>query len=72
MSGALIVNEIFQSIQGEGTRAGRVCVLVRLTGCNLRCNWCDTRYAWDDGTPMEIADVLARCKAVRDAACAED
>ncbi len=60
MSTTLIVNEIFRSVQGEGTRAGSICAFVRLTGCNLRCNWCDTRYAWDDGRPMEIADVLAR------------
>ncbi|MCE5325995.1 MAG: radical SAM protein [Planctomycetaceae bacterium] len=54
----LIVNEIFRSIQGEGTRAGRPCVLVRLTGCNLACDWCDTLYAWNEGTPMNIAAVL--------------
>ncbi len=60
MSETLIVNEIFLSLQGEGTRAGLPCVLVRLAGCNLRCRWCDTRYAWDTGEAMSTDDVLAR------------
>jgi 7-carboxy-7-deazaguanine synthase len=65
----LDVSEIFLSIQGEGTRAGRSCTLVRLTGCNLRCNWCDTTYAYEGGTQMSVDEVLARvselgCKLV--------
>jgi 7-carboxy-7-deazaguanine synthase len=56
----VIVNEIFYSIQGESGHAGRPCVFVRLTGCNLRCAYCDTRYAYDDGLPMEIPDLLHR------------
>ena len=55
----LTVNEIFYSIQGESTRAGRPCVFVRLTACDLRCNWCDTEYAFHEGRKMSIADVMA-------------
>lgn len=54
----LKVSEIFRSIQGEGTRAGLPCTMVRLAGCNLRCTWCDTRYAWDEGREMSVAEVL--------------
>jgi len=60
MKTTLTVCEIFRSIQGEGTRAGLPCVLVRLAGCNLRCAWCDTKYAWEGGQEMSIADVIAR------------
>ena len=62
MSEILIVNEIFKSIQGESTRAGLPCVMVRLAGCNLACSWCDTQYARDGaaGREMSVADVLAR------------
>ena len=56
----LMVNEIFRSLQGEGTRAGLPCTFVRLAGCNLRCAWCDTTYAYDEGTAMELRQVLAR------------
>jgi 7-carboxy-7-deazaguanine synthase len=58
----LTVNEIFLSIQGEGTRAGRPCVFVRLTGCPLRCVWCDTAYAFHEGARREEADVLAELR----------
>lgn len=54
----LKVNEIFYSIQGESTYAGRPCVFVRLTGCNLRCTFCDTKYAYDEGDMMEIGDIF--------------
>jgi len=53
----LRVNEIFHSIQGESTLAGTPCVFVRLTGCNLRCVWCDTAYAFHDGRSMTIDEV---------------
>ena len=55
----LTVNEIFFSIQGEGTRAGLPCVFVRLTGCPLRCTYCDTAYAFHEGRRREEADVIA-------------
>jgi 7-carboxy-7-deazaguanine synthase len=54
----LTVNEIFFSIQGEGTRAGVPCVFVRLTGCPLRCTWCDTAYAFHEGAKRSEDDVL--------------
>ena len=53
------VNEIFHSIQGEGTRAGRPCLFIRLTGCPLRCSYCDTEYAFQDGESMGTDDILA-------------
>ena len=52
------VNEIFYSIQGESSFSGLPCVFVRLTGCNLRCSYCDTRYAYDEGRMMEIQEVF--------------
>ncbi len=59
----LKVNEIFYSIQGESSYAGRPCVFVRLTGCNLRCRYCDTTYAFHEGTEMEISDILKKIEA---------
>ena len=54
----LTINEIFYSIQGESTFAGRPCVFVRLTGCDLRCSWCDTPYAFNEGWKMSVDEVL--------------
>ena len=53
------VSEIFFSIQGEGTRAGRPCVFVRFTGCDLRCVWCDTAYAFHGGAERSRGEILA-------------
>jgi 7-carboxy-7-deazaguanine synthase len=61
----LQINEIFYSIQGESTHAGRPCVFVRLTGCNLRCKWCDTEYAFYEGRQMPIAEVLEQVRGYR-------
>jgi 7-carboxy-7-deazaguanine synthase len=55
----LTVNEIFFSIQGESTYAGEPCVFVRLTACDLRCAWCDTTYAFSEGTKRSVDDVMA-------------
>jgi 7-carboxy-7-deazaguanine synthase len=56
----MFITEIFKSIQGEGTRAGLPCIFVRLTGCNLRCTWCDTAYAFHGGKKMRVDEVLTR------------
>jgi len=56
----MFITEIFKSIQGEGTRAGLPCVFVRLTGCNLRCTWCDTAYAFHGGKKMSVDEVMVR------------
>lgn len=59
----LNVTEIFHSIQGESTHAGRPCVFIRLTGCPLRCTWCDTAYAFYGGRDLTEDDVIARVRA---------
>ena len=56
----MVITEIFRSIQGESTYAGLPCVFVRLTGCNLRCAWCDTAYAFYGGTRKTVEEVIAR------------
>jgi 7-carboxy-7-deazaguanine synthase len=58
----MLVTEIFKSIQGESTYAGLPCLFVRLTGCNLRCHWCDTAYAFSGGQRMLVTEVLARLR----------
>src|SRR2546423_3547688 len=70
----MVITEIFKSIQGEGTGAGLPCIFVRLTGCNLRCTWCDTAYAFHGGKKMSVEEVLARvdelagrCEGIPDA-----
>jgi 7-carboxy-7-deazaguanine synthase len=59
----LKVNEIFFSIQGESSYAGRPCAFVRLTGCNLRCAYCDTQYAYEEGTWLEIPEIVRQVVA---------
>ena len=54
----LRVCEIFKSIQGESSFAGMPFVIVRMTGCNLRCSYCDTQYAWEEGSEIEILDLI--------------
>jgi 7-carboxy-7-deazaguanine synthase len=58
----LKINEVFYSIQGESTRAGLPCVFIRLTGCHLRCGYCDTEYAFHEGNRREIDDVIAEAE----------
>ena len=60
----LTVNEIFYSIQGESTRAGQPCVFVRLTACDLRCSWCDTPYAFHEGTKRSLDEVIAEVERI--------
>ncbi|HYH07318.1 MAG TPA: radical SAM protein [Thermoanaerobaculia bacterium] len=57
------ITEIFHSIQGESSHTGRPCVFVRLTGCNLRCTWCDSEYTFTGGERMTLEDVVARVKS---------
>ncbi len=54
------INEIFYSLQGEGFNLGRPSIFIRLSGCPLRCRWCDTKYAWSDqsGTHLGVGDIL--------------
>ena len=54
----IVLNELYTSVQGEGTRAGQPCVFVRLTGCGLRCVWCDTAYAFEEGGRRRVEDVV--------------
>ena len=61
--GLLTINEIFYSVQGESSYAGRPCVFVRLTACDLRCSWCDTPYAFYEGKKESLDSVLERVEA---------
>ncbi|MEO8167861.1 MAG: 7-carboxy-7-deazaguanine synthase QueE [bacterium] len=66
---SLTINEIFHSIQGESSYMGLPCVFVRLTGCNLRCSWCDTEYAFYEGSNMQLNEIVSEvekygCKLV--------
>jgi len=59
----MLINEIYASVQGESTHAGRPCVFVRTAACNQRCSYCDTAYAFTEGEPTHIDDVVARAVA---------
>lgn len=65
MSGRLRVNEIFYSIQGESTWAGCPCVFIRLTGCNLRCQWCDTEYSFYQGRHLNLEQIVDQVQDYR-------
>jgi len=62
MSESLVVNEIYLSLQGESTFAGLPCIFIRLTACDLRCSYCDTAYAFTEGSKMSRETVLARVR----------
>ena len=64
MSGTLVINEIYLSLQGESSWAGWPCVFVRLTACNLRCSYCDTAYAFTQGNEMALPEILARVNSL--------
>jgi 7-carboxy-7-deazaguanine synthase len=59
------VTEIYKSIQGESTHAGLPCVFVRLTGCNLRCSWCDSEYTFTGGRKMSMEEVVEKVEQLR-------
>src|SRR5437764_2995965 len=56
------INEIYKSLQGESTYAGLACIFVRLTGCNLRCIWCDSEYTFQGGVKMSLDQVLSEVR----------
>ncbi len=59
----LRVCELFYSIQGESTHSGRPSAFIRLSGCNLRCTWCDTTYAYDEGTDLCLEDIVEQAES---------
>lgn len=60
----MVITEIFFSIQGESSYAGQPCIFVRLTGCNLRCRWCDTEYAFHGGEQKSVEEVMEQVRAL--------
>ncbi len=62
LSKKLEVCELYESIQGESTRAGLPCIFVRLSGCNLRCSYCDTEEVQEEGVSMSIEEILGQCR----------
>lgn len=61
----LKVNEIFKSIQGESTHNGRICTFIRLTGCNLRCSYCDTEYSFNEGDKLTIEEIINKVELLQ-------
>ena len=61
----MTICEIFYSIQGESTYSGLPCVFIRTSGCNLRCSYCDTRYAYQGGIDVSVADILAQVRSYK-------
>lgn len=61
---SLTITEIYKSVQGESTWVGLPCIFVRLTGCNLRCVWCDTEYAFYGGKKMTVDEIVTECRAL--------
>ena len=62
VSGTLVINEIYLSLQGESTFAGLPCIFIRLTACDLRCSYCDTAYAFTEGKKMAMEKILAKVR----------
>jgi 7-carboxy-7-deazaguanine synthase len=62
----LLINELFYSIQGEGLSTGIPTTFIRTTGCNLRCSWCDTSYAYEEGEKMTVDQILNTVKEIRE------
>ena len=67
----MLITEIFRSIQGESSFAGMPCTFVRLTGCNLRCDWCDSEYTFTGGVRLSIDEVVERVQALSPAGLVE-
>ncbi|MGD8534531.1 MAG: 7-carboxy-7-deazaguanine synthase QueE, partial [Candidatus Aminicenantes bacterium] len=67
----LKITEIFPSIQGEGLRQGEATIFIRLSGCNLKCSFCDSQYAWEEGQPYSVAQVLDEVRKTRESFPAE-
>jgi 7-carboxy-7-deazaguanine synthase len=62
MSDTLVVNEVYLSLQGESTFAGLPCIFVRLTACDLRCSYCDTAYAFREGTKRRLPEIMEQIR----------
>src|SRR3954465_12794013 len=60
---SVMVSELYLSLQGESSHQGLLCTFVRLTGCHLRCKWCDSEFSFNGGTRMTVGEVVAQVKA---------